>query len=340
MIWLTWRQFRVHAIVAFAVFGAFVVFLLYAGYAIRHSYNTDILGCVAADGCDRSVAETKFLSDHAVLVGVPSILLLVLPGIVGVFWGAPLVAREYESGTQRLVWNQSVTRRRWLAVKLGLIGLIALALTGVLSLLLTWAASRFDQVWAQRFAAISFASRDIVPLGYTAFAFVLGTTVGLVLRRTVAAMAVTLVVLAGILFVVPLAVRPHLQTPVTASIPFDDTLHDRAHGLGIRRNGPIEIVDYTVPGALMLTSTTYVKDASGKEIKSTDVQDCLNQTSLGDGGPDKLEQCLASHHLHIDVTYQPANRYWTFQWIELSGYLVLAFLLTGFVYWRIRHLRG
>ena len=172
------------------------------------------------------------------------------------------------------------------------------------------------------------------------FAFVLGTTVGLVLRRTVAAMALTLVVLAAILFVVPLAVRPHLETPVTASIPFDSTIREHTHGLGIRRNGPIEIVDFTVPGAMMLTSTANLRDASGKEVKSTDVQDCLDQTSLGDAGPDKLEQCLTSHHLHLDVKYQPANRYWPFQWIELSGYLVLAALLTGFVYWRIRHIRG
>src|SRR5438046_684687 len=111
MTWLTWRQFRVHAVVALTVLTVFGLFLLYAGYRIRHSYNTDILGCLAADGCDRSVADSKFLDDYAVLVGVPSILLLVLPGIVGVFWGAPLVAREYENGTQRLDWNQRVTRR-------------------------------------------------------------------------------------------------------------------------------------------------------------------------------------------------------------------------------------
>jgi ABC-type transport system involved in multi-copper enzyme maturation permease subunit len=340
MNWLAWRQFRAQALIALGVLVVFALYLLYIGYTVRRAYNTDVLGCLAADGCDRSVAESKFLDDHAVLVGVPSILLLVLPGIVGVFWGAPLVAREYDNGTQRLVWNQSVTRRRWLAVKLGMIGLFALALTGVLSLLMTWAASRFDQVWGMRFGAVSFASRDVVPLGYTAFALVLGTTVGLVLRRTVAAMAVTLVVLAAMLFVVPLAVRPHLQTPVTESVPLDSTLRERAHGLGIRRNGPIEIVDYTVPGALMLTSTTNLRDASGAEVKSTDVQDCLNQTTLGDGGPDKLEQCLTSHHLHIDITYQPANRYWPFQWIELSGYLVLATLLAGLMHWRIRHVRG
>ena len=56
--------------------------------------------------------------------------MLALPALIGLFWGAPLIARELEAGTHRLVWNQSVTRGRWLAVKLGLIGLAAAAATG------------------------------------------------------------------------------------------------------------------------------------------------------------------------------------------------------------------
>ena len=43
--------------------------------------------------------------------------LILLAAVIGVFWGAPLVARELEQGTQRLVWTQSVTRRRWFSTK-------------------------------------------------------------------------------------------------------------------------------------------------------------------------------------------------------------------------------
>jgi hypothetical protein len=32
------------------------------------------------------------------------------------FWGAPLVAGELESGTFRLAWTQDVSRVRWLAL--------------------------------------------------------------------------------------------------------------------------------------------------------------------------------------------------------------------------------
>ena len=73
------------------------------------------------------------------------ILLYVTPGIIGVFWGAPLVTRELEAGTFRLAWNQGVTRTRWIAVKLAAVGLAAMAVSGLLSLAVTWWASPVDR---------------------------------------------------------------------------------------------------------------------------------------------------------------------------------------------------
>jgi hypothetical protein len=45
--------------------------------------------------------------------------------------------------------------------------------------------------------------------------------------------------------------------------------------------------------------------------------------------------CLAEQNLRFTVKYQPANRYWTFQWLEFAAYLVLAGVLAGFLFWRI-----
>ena len=61
-------------------------------------------------------------------------LVLVVPVLIGMFWGAPLIARELETGTFRLAWTQSVSRVRWLLVKLGLVGLAAIVVAGGLSL--------------------------------------------------------------------------------------------------------------------------------------------------------------------------------------------------------------
>jgi ABC-type transport system involved in multi-copper enzyme maturation permease subunit len=346
MTWMAWRQFRGQAIIALAVLVLFSAYLVIAGIMIRHAYNTDVLGCLASNGCRREAAEDRFLREHTVAVVIPGLLLLVLPGVIGVFWGAPLVAREYEAGTQRLAWTQSVSRRRWLLVKLAVVGAAAVLLVGVLSLLMTWAASRFDQVLGLRFSTLLFGARNVVPLGYAAFAVAAGTVVGVLLRRTVPAMGLTLLVLAAVMFTVPLAVRMHLRAPVTASIAYTRDVRDGpgGGGLSIGPDRPVEIDEYTVPDALMLTSRTDLLDASGKPVYAKDVRDCLAQAPLaaadGDQGPDRLEQCLISHNLHFVVKYQPASRYWSFQWIELSGYLVLSALLVGVAYWRIRRVHG
>ena len=70
--------------------------------------------------------------------GIAARTIACLPALIGACWGAPLVARELETGTFRLAWNQSVTRTRWLAVKLAVVGLTTMAVTEGLSLMQAW----------------------------------------------------------------------------------------------------------------------------------------------------------------------------------------------------------
>ena len=122
-------------------------------------------------------------------------MVYVAPAVIGAFWGAPMVARELEAGTHRLVWNQSITRNRWLATKLGLGMLGAVAAGAVAGLAMTWwsrpidgavnagqapTATIFDLA---RIAPEVFGSRGIAPIGYAAFAFALGVAAGALLRR-------------------------------------------------------------------------------------------------------------------------------------------------------------
>jgi hypothetical protein len=142
-------------------------------------------------------------------------LVTAVPGLIGIFCGAPLMAREFETGTFRLAWTQGISRTRWLAVKLGVVGALSIIVAGLLSLIVTWWSGPFDQANQIRITPSVFHESGVVPVGYAAFAFALGATAGLLIRRTPPAMAVTVVIFAAVQFAVPLWVRPHLRQELT-----------------------------------------------------------------------------------------------------------------------------
>ena len=203
--------------------------------------------------------------------------MLVLPALIGIFWGAPLIARELEAGTHRLVWNQSVTRTRWLAVKLGLVGLAAddrrragQPRGGLVVQPDRQGRRRRDDF--SRIEPLLFGARGIVPIGYAAFAFALGVTVGMLVRRTLPAMAVTLAVFVAVQIAMPLLVRPHLMPPARATVEITPSNVDEF----ICRRVP------TVPsrsarrrpstGAWVLSSHTV--DASGRAVETSPASRC------------------------------------------------------------------
>ena len=241
MIWLTWRQFRAQALTAAAALAAFAILLAATGPGLASRYAASgITGCHGGGCTNAAIGFLVQLANTTLYPGVYELgitVILVAPAIIGIFWGAPLIAREFETRTSALAWTQSITRTRWLAVKLALTGLAAMAVTEALSLLYTWWAepigrafnlgartTLFDQ---NQFSSLMFATRGITPLGYAAFAFALGAATGVLFRRALPAMAVTLAIFAAVQVAMPLGVRPHLIPPdrtvaTFASVQADD----------------------------------------------------------------------------------------------------------------------
>src|SRR5580658_1589644 len=229
MIRFTWLQFRVQVMVALAALLAGAVVLAFTGPHLASLYSSAITGC---HGGSCANAANNFLSRLTTTSPYPTVyilgigLIFAAPAIIGIFWGAPLIARELEAKTFALAWTQSITRARWLVVKLSLTGLAAMAVTEGLSLMLAWWADPiskaivvggpypFGSVFAQgRLGPFIFATSGITPLGYAAFGFALGTAAGALIRRAVPAMALTLAIFAAVQIAVPLWVRPHLLPP-------------------------------------------------------------------------------------------------------------------------------
>ena len=142
MIWLTWRQFRASALALLGALAAGVVVLAITGPQLADLWHEAGETFFDRLGGDRAKT-TIFYAGTWVVYAVPA--------VVGVFWGAPMVARELEAGTTRLVWTQSITRTRWLATKLGVAGAGAVVV-GLAGLVLTWWCAPIDDAIAHGYS--------------------------------------------------------------------------------------------------------------------------------------------------------------------------------------------
>jgi hypothetical protein len=325
MIWLAWRQFRTQALTGLIALLLLTIFLVVTGEQLRHTYDVDLAQCRGHGDCVSILG--SFTSQYSFRISLLGYLLIAVPGVIGIFWGAPLVTRELEAGTHRLVWNQSVSRTRWLVVKLGFVSLAGMVAAGLYSLLLTWAASPVDLVRGDRFSALLFDARNIVPVGYAAFAVVLGVTVGLFVRRTVPAMACMLVIFAVVQVLVPTLIRPNYVPPIRTAVPLTAQMITNLSFLG--EYG--DIGGLALPGGPWVVSTSSMLNPAGQEVGHTAwYANCLSE-SMAD-----VPVCLTKGDVHVEVSAQPADRYWSFQWYETAIFAALAILLAGLCLWRIR----
>jgi len=323
MVRLTWRQFRVQAAVAFGALVVLALIMFATGVHMRHLYDTSGIATCNPHG-DCATLISNFFSHYLLLSPLLGFALLAAPILLGMFWGAPLLARELESGTYRLAWTQSITRTRWLAVKVAIVGFASVAVCEILSLMLTWWAAPIDHVNMNRFTPSVFDERGIVAIGYAAFAFALGITTGTIIRRTLPAMVTTLTAFVTARVVVSDWVRPHLQAPLTLRAPLTLTRNVALHpgggtGFAISAGGAPPH-----PSDWVLSSTTIT--TTGQAITLQD-PGCTVSPSLS-------RVCI--NHLRSVVTYQPASRYWPFQAYEMTIFLALALILAGVCFWWVR----
>jgi hypothetical protein len=344
MTWVAWRQFRTQALVTFGLVAAFAALVLVTGVHVRDMRN--VLGgasCGPGTGCELDGFE-KALSD------ILPVALLALPALLGMFWGAPLLARELESGTFRLAWTQSVSRRRWLSVRVAVVGFSALAAAGLASWLVSWWMAPVDAANMNQFAPSVFGARGVVAIGYAGFAFALGVATGALLRRTLPGMVATLLGFVAARIVVTFWVRPHLldtrQVLVSLTAGKGVGFVSSASGVSIGTGSP------PIPNAWMVSAA--LVDRAHNVVSAAHLHDLLVRTcpaiaaglpqSLGGlgpkGGGPAAGAVLAcqrrlSHHLQQLVSYQPPSHYWPMQALETGLFLVAACALIGVTIWRV-----
>ncbi|MHA6765273.1 ABC transporter permease [Streptacidiphilus sp. PAMC 29251] len=307
--WLVWRQNRTAFWIGLAVTLAVAVYA-----AIQHQHLTAAIAQQHLDACRggnvaTQACQTKlntFGDEYVMPMRHPLQLMPVVPLILGLFLGGPLLAQELESGTYRTACTQSVTRLRWFAAKLAVPVLMTAVISGILAAAMTWWWHPAAQVMGGLFPWqhwYPFDGIGPVLVGQSVLLVLVGVTAGLVLRRTVTAMAATLAVGAGVLYLLE-QVRGQLWSTVTVTAQHTTAVP-----------GPSDA--WSLANGLL----------SPTGVRVSDVGSCY--------AADDYQNCMFAHgRTGTWAEIHPASQLWPLQWTETGLCLALAAALAGVcVYW-------
>jgi hypothetical protein len=309
MVWVTWRQQRPTIIGVPAVFAALAVFLLIAGLKIHHEYAL-LTAChpVYSNACVSLNAVLD--STYWTMADAVAIALNLAPALIGAFAGAPVLARELESGSYGYAWTQGFGRERWTIAKLVLLAVVVTAVAGAFSPLYAWFFQPFiGQENLTMYSATVFDTHGVAFAAWTLAAFTIGALAGMLVRRIVPAVAVTLGVYLG-LALAAWWLRGHYPLALVAS------------DFGYRKG----------PGAPWVLSNWYT-GPGGKPASSSVVDQVFSQYQNNGGN---LTRLLARHDITQWTRYIPVSRFWPMQAFEAGWLLALSVLAVAATVWLVR----
>jgi hypothetical protein len=325
MAGVIWRQHRFALAGVTALLGVLAVVLWIIGLQLHHAYAAAIACHPAGSPACQAMANTFNGMDNFLSNGV---ILQVIPPLIGAFVGAPVLARELETGTFRYAWTQGFGRWRWALAKLVPLAVLLAAATAAFGALLSW---YYQPYFATGNPALGltelspfnsglFDLREVAMPGWTLAAFAIGALAGMLIRRVVPAIAATLAVYAGLAFAAGLSLREHYLTPlVTTSL--------------------------NLPGSAWILTQWGTKDGKfafafshGQPPLNVIPANCPGPTAAGHQKPslESLMQCIVQRGYTLGTRYQPGTRFWPFQWIEGGWLLALSVLLIAATVWLVR----
>lgn len=317
MTWLMWRQHRAEALALGVLVAVIGGVLLLLGHGMHALFPQGLTQCLTPPPLPQSCRYgLNQLQENYGYTTPLLILLNFVPAAIGGFLGAPMLARELESGTWQLAWTQSTPRMRWLAYKIVVLALLSVAFTAALSGAVGWFRQPLDLLGG--FDITGFDLTGLVPMAYGLFAFAVGATAGTLLRRSLPAVAAAFAAFVAVRIAVAGWMRPHFLAPINhveAIIPGSGHIPD---SFGTPRD--------------MIIDSGYI-DADGRHI--TGLAAAIEENKAGAFGADPTIY-LHDHGYQQWVLYQPAGRFWTFQFIETGIFVGLSAALLALVVWRVR----
>ena len=323
LAWVTLRQRRGLLIGTSILLGVFAVYLTVMAIIQDGAYAT-VAAChpAAALKCQSladSFARTYWGGHGSVIQSggaqTVSSLLFAVPVLLGAFAGAPLLAREFDSGTFRFAWTQGAGRTRWAVSNLVLTAALITAATGAFTALFYWYFRPFLAVGqVSEMLPLAFGLLGVAFAAWTLFAFALAAFSGTLFRRTLPAMAVTIVVYIVAAIGTATAIRPHYEAPVTTQ------------GWGGTTNGGWVI-------------SSWAKAPNGRVLSQGDLNALfqhLPSSVQNSATPDAYTNWLTQHGYTMWQSVQPDSRFWQFQLIEGGWLLVVSAVLIAGTVWLVR----
>lgn len=313
---VTWLQQRGSLITAAVLFAGCALLIIVSGLGAYAKLSP----CLASG---RGSCDLNSLHAQTTELTFVTIALLVIPVLAGMFIGAPLLAREIESGSFRFAWTQGTGRTRWVVTKMVLLGGAGAAAAGVLGLLADWYAGPFEATGlASHWLAGQFNVTVLTLPAWTLCSLAAGAFVGLFIGRVVAAMAATAAFAGGLLALDLMR------------------LHDRLLGIapGVTQSSPSgtglgALNTFAWPGGIPGPLGSWLVNGwytgpDGQRLSSAAVSSLVtkldtSKSPVALGDPAKW---LTLRHDAYWISYQAADRFWYFQAAEAAILLAVTMM--------------
>ncbi|MEE1785474.1 hypothetical protein PUR71_21535 [Streptomyces sp. SP17BM10] len=295
---------RTTVLTLLAVMAALALALLLHGWYVHDGLERS--GATSCDpAADACLARYKtFLHGYGASLLTIEPVVHVLGGAFGAFVGGPLLAREFEHGTVRFAWTQGAGRSRWTAGTVTLVGGVLVLVAALFGVLLRWWSAPLT-LKDGGFSPDIFVQTWPVMIGRVVVSFGVAVLAGAVLRRTVVAVGVGLAASVALPFVAG-AFRFHYQQPL------EEPVHTmRAMALDGRWLGEV-----------------WFSDPAGNRIS--------NDEFYSQGDFARLQKLVHDGGYTVHQVYQPANRFWPFQFIEAGWMLALGIAACAAAVWWVR----
>ncbi len=330
LAWVTWRQHRA-TLLGLAAFLAVV-----AGCGVLDGLWSQGTISDPAGNC-HLVHESIPCQASGYLLLMPFYMGLLVPLVIGLFLGAPLLAREYSAGTTRFAWTQDVGRVRQTVTKVVLLGVAVLVGAALVGWVTYWASKPVPGQEAQfslRWAPAVFGGTAMTGAASALASYAVGVLAGALTRRVVPAMVATataLIVPAQFgydrlyYWMLGLGARRVTDPAFGASQMTAQVANPHAPGGRFSLHYPVSTTEYGTGAPVRWLDQAWYADAHGHPLRGAALARVLQHPTQ-----------LTRLHDTFWVSYQPAGRYWLFQSVQGGAEVLLALLLGALAVWLVR----